>query len=55
MADRAGKPWDHGEIEAIVKDCIEMLQLEIAGKKFVKVERNRTLLKIRPFSRFDRK
>ena len=35
--------WNNNEIEIIVADYLDMLQLELAGVKFNKAERNRIL------------
>ncbi len=41
--DKLGVTWDLDEIEMIVADYLAMLQMELRGGKFSKIERNRAL------------
>lgn len=40
-----GTVWKDREIEILVEDYLDMLQLELSGKNFIKAERNRILQK----------
>jgi hypothetical protein len=43
ISDPTGTDWSENEIDLIVADYFDMLQMERAGKPYVKAERNRAL------------
>jgi len=42
-SDPTGNNWSNQEVDLIVADYFDMLQLELSGKPFVKLHRNKTL------------